>query len=252
MPARPRRTSSKKTAPLRRPAPAPAPELSTASGQQRADYVHAKLREAIQSGRLRPGDRVREIELAAWLNVSRTPIRDALRRLESAGLVSHAPRQGLVVTQLDPQQVLELYALREVLEGAAAALAARYASESEIRSLQKLLAAQRAAGSRAEELADLNRQFHEVLYHAARNRYLIGALRGLRDSLALLRDTTYSVPGRPPQALAEHTRIVDAIRRQNEGAAEDAATKHIRSAANARLSMVIDIGPSAKAGSARG
>ncbi|MDE3111333.1 MAG: GntR family transcriptional regulator [Chloroflexota bacterium] len=253
MPARPRRASSKKTAPPRRTTPAaPAPQPSAASGQQRADYVHAKLREAIQSGRLRPGDRVREIELAAWLNVSRTPIRDALRRLESAGLVSHAPRQGLVVTQLDPQQVLELYALREVLEGAAAALAARYASESEVRSLQKLLATQKGTGNRAEELADLNRQFHEVLYHAARNRYLIQALGGLRDSLALLRDTTYSVPGRPAQALAEHTRIVDAIRRQNETAAQDAATKHIRSAANARLSMVIDIGQSARAVSARG
>lgn len=214
-------------------------EASPRSGQHRADYVYAQLREAIHSGRLRPGDRVPEIELARWLNVSRTPIRDALRRLESAGLVSHAPRRGLIVTSLDPQQILELYALREILEGAAAAFAARYASESEIRSLQDLTARQKAAGSNAKELADMNRQFHELVYHAGRNRYLIQALRGLRDSLALLPGTTYSVAGRPAQALTEHTKIVDAIRRQNATLAEDAAKKHIRFAANARLSMVI-------------
>ena len=213
-------------------------EVSPRSGQHRADYVYAKLREAIHSGRLRPGDRVPEIELARWLSVSRTPIRDALRRLESAGLVSHAP-QGLIVTSLDPQQILELYALREILEGAAAAFAARYASESEIRSLQDLIARQKAAGNNAKELADLNRQFHELVYHAGRNRYLIQALRGLRDSLAILPGTTYSVAGRPAQALAEHTKIVDAIRRQNATGAEDGAKRHIRFAANARLSMVI-------------
>ena len=212
------------------------------SGEQRADFVYAKLREAIRTGRLQPGDRVREIELAAWLNVSRTPVRDALRRLESERLVSHAPRRGLIVTELDPQQVLELYALREVLEGAAANLAARYASESEVRSLQDLVARQRAAGDDAHELAGLNRQFHEVLYHAARNRYLIQALGTLRDSLALLRDTTYSVSGRPTAALAEHVKIVEAIKRQDSAGADEAARRHIRMASNARLTMVVGMG----------
>jgi DNA-binding GntR family transcriptional regulator len=212
------------------------------SGEQRADFAYVRLREAIHTGRLLPGERVREIELADWLNVSRTPIREALRRLESEGLTSRAPRRGLIVTELDPQQILELYALRETLEGMAAALAARYASDTEIGSLRQLIARQRSAGTSAAELASLNRQFHEILYRAGRNRYLIQALGSLRDALALLRDTTYSVPGRPAAALTEHQRIVDAIKRQDAAAADEAARKHIRMAANARLALVLNAG----------
>jgi DNA-binding GntR family transcriptional regulator len=205
--------------------------------------VYTRLRDAIRTGTLATGERVREVEIAHWLGVSRTPVRDALRRLESEGLLRHAARRGLIVTELDAQEVLELYALREVLEGMAAALAARYASESELRSLQEIIAQQRAAKDDTEKLAELNRQFHEVLYHAARNRYLLQALASLRDSLALLRDTTYSVPGRPAGALSEHVRIYDAIKRQDGSGAELAARKHIRQASNSRLAMIL--GPAA-------
>jgi DNA-binding GntR family transcriptional regulator len=208
------------------------------SGQQRADFVYTNVHEAISTGRLRPGDRVRESELATWLAVSRTPVRDALRRLESEGLVSHAARRGLVVTEFDAQQVVELYSLREALEGMAASLAARYASESEIRSLQDLIARQKLT-THPMELAELNKQFHALLYHAARNRYLIRALGGLSDSLAMLGDTTYSVPGRRPAALAEHLKIIDALKRQDAVAADAAARRHIRLGANARLTMVV-------------
>lgn len=224
------------------PASVPRPSSGLRNGQQRAEYAYAKLREAIHTGKLRPGDRIRELELAEWLSVSRTPIREALRRLESEGLASRAIRGGLIVTELDPQQVLELYILRETLEGMAAGLAARYASETELRSLDDLLTRQRAAQNDAGQLAALNRQFHQILYHAGRNRYLVQALGSLRDALALLRDTTYSVPGRPSIALAEHQRIVEAIRQQDTGAADEAARKHIRMAANARLSMVLSAG----------
>jgi DNA-binding GntR family transcriptional regulator len=209
------------------------------SGQQRADFVYSKLREAIQSRRLQPGDRVTEIEIAEWLKVSRTPVRDALRRLEAERLLTHAARRGLIVSELDAQQVLELYALREVLEGAAASLAARHASESELRSLQDLVARQRSVGvANAPQLAELNRQFHEVLYRAGRNRYLLQALSSLRDSLALLRGTTYSVKGRPRAALAEHVKIVESIKRQDPAAADAAARLHIHFAGNARLNMI--------------
>lgn len=212
------------------------------SGEQRAEFAYVRLREAIHSGRLHPGERIRETELAQWLSVSRTPIREALRRLESEGLASRAPRRGLIVTELDPQQILELYALRETLEGMAAGLAARYALEQEIATMRDLLTRQKAAGSDAAELAVLNRRFHEVLYQAGRNRYLLQALGSLRDALALLRDTTYAVPGRPAPALAEHQRIVDAIRRQDATAADEAARRHIRMAANARLALVLNAG----------
>lgn len=211
-------------------------------GQHRADFAYAKLREAIYSGKLRSGDRLREIELSEWLGVSRTPTREALRRLESEGLCGRSARGGLVVTELDSQQILELYSLREALEGMAAGLAARHASETEISSLRALLAEQRATPTDADRLAALNRQFHEVLYHAARNRYLLQALESLRDSLALLRETTYAVTGRPGSALIEHQRIIDAIKKQDAAAAEDAARKHIQAASNARLVLVLQAG----------
>lgn len=213
-------------------------------GQHRADLAYARLREAIYAGKLRPGSRLREIELSEWLGVSRTPTREALRRLESEGLCSRGIRGGLVVTQLDSQQILELYALREALEGMAAGLAARHASETEIASLRGLVAEQRAAGTDTNRLSRLNRDFHEVLYRAARNRYLLDALGSLRDSLALLRDTTYTVGGRPATALAEHQRIVEAIRRQDALAAEEAARKHIQMSGNARLALALQAGRS--------
>lgn len=220
-----------------------APERAGArGGQQRAEFAYVQLRDAIHNGQLHPGERIRETDLAGWLNVSRTPIREALRRLESEGLATRAPRRGLIVTELDPQQILELYALRETLEGMAAGLAARYASDHEIASMRQLLALQKAAGNHAAELAVLNRRFHEALYQAGRNRYLLQALGSLRDALALLRETTYAVPGRPAEALAEHRRIVDAVRRQDAVGADEAARRHIRSAANARLALVLNAG----------
>lgn len=209
-------------------------------GEQRADFAYSTLRDAIGSGRLKPGDRMREIGLADWLRVSRTPVREALRRLESEGLLSRAPRGGLVVTTLDPQQIHELYALREVLEGMAARLSARHASDSELMSLRNVIQQQTAAVGDTAQLALLNRHFHELLYQGARNRYLLQALGSLRDALALLRDTTYSVPDRPAVALEEHERIVDAITRRDAAAADAAAREHIQMAANARLTLVLN------------
>lgn len=220
-------------------------------GEHRAEFAYEKLKEAIATGELKPGDRVREIALAEWLNVSRTPIREAFRRLESEGLLSRAPRGGLVVTELDPQQIHDLYSLREALEGMAASLAARYASDGEVISLRNLLAQQRAASGNVHQLAVLNREFHEFLYRAARNRYLLHALGSLRDGLALLRDTTYSVPERPAAALLEHEHIVDAIERRQSEAADSAAREHIQNSANARLTLVLNAasnGPTRRGG----
>ena len=97
----------------------------------RGQHVYRKLRDAIQSGELKPGQRLMEIEVADWLHVSRTPVRDAMRRLESEGMMQHEPRNGLVVSSLDRQAMLELYAMREVLEGTAARLAALSTARTE-------------------------------------------------------------------------------------------------------------------------
>ena len=114
-----------------------APSAST-DELPRSERAHRYLRDAIRAGRLRPGDRLREVDLAATIGLSRTPVREALARLESEGLVVNDSMRGIVVTELDYSMVAELYVMREVLEGTAARLAAQHASEVELSILEEL------------------------------------------------------------------------------------------------------------------
>ena len=120
-------------------------------------FAYASLREAIRTGRLRPGSRVREKVIADWLEISRTPVREALRRLEADGLLAFEPHRGMVIAELDEPATLELYRMREVLEGAAAAFAARTASEAEIARLHGFLDTEATLLDDAPSLAELNR-----------------------------------------------------------------------------------------------
>jgi DNA-binding GntR family transcriptional regulator len=208
------------------------------SGSRGAN-AYARLKAAIRDGRFTPGQRMREAELAGWLGISRTPVRDALKQLESDGLVVAAPRRGLIVAELDQQQVSEIYGLRDVLEGLSARLAAGHASSAEVAALRELVGKQAATpDADVGGLARLNRQFHQVIYRSARNRYLLDVLESLDSALALLPGTTYSAAGRPTSALAEHRAIVDAIDARDAAAAEAAARAHIRAAEAIRLLML--------------
>jgi len=166
-------------------------------------------------------------------------VREALGRLESEGLVSRAPSRGVVVAELDHGLVAELYAMREVLEGTAAALAARHASEAEIDALREIAAMDRGVED-AVRLARVNRHFHEALFRSAHNRFLLRAVNALRQSMVLLGPTTLATPGRPDKARGEHERIVDAIARRDGAAADEAARAHIRAAYRARLSLMLE------------
>ena len=210
------------------------------AGNSRADYVKDCIREAIQSGRYQPGERIREVEVAEWLEVSRTPVREALRRLESEGLLTFVSWRGVVVADLDRQQVSELYAMREVLEGAAARLAARHIGDAEIELLETLLARADTLHDEPDTLAEINRQFHKTLYSAAHNRYLTQTLEQMRNSLALLQGTTFAVPGRAESAAEEHYEILEGILNRDPDAAEAAARKHIAGAQRARLQLLME------------
>lgn len=204
-----------------------------------ADVAYARLRGAIAGGRFRAGDRMREADLASWLGISRTPIRDALKRLETDGMVAAAPRRGLVISQLEQQQVSELYAVRDVLEGLAGRLAAQHASTAEIGAMRDLLERQaRTHDDDYAALARLNRLFHDVIYRATHNRYLINTLDGFESSLALLSGTTYVAPGRPKSALKEHGDLVNAIEAHDRTLAQEVASKHVRAAERIRLQLI--------------
>ena len=203
------------------------------------NLAYKKIREAIRSGTYKPGQRVREADFAEWLHMSRTPVREALRRIESEGLLSHEARRGLVIAKLDHQMVMELYALREALEGTAARLAARHAADFEINVLEQMMRDE-AALTEPKRLHEHNRLFHEALFRSAHNRFLLRAIGTVRDSVMLLNQTTFSLPGRPASAAVEHGSIVAAIARRDADGAERAAREHIRVTLGHRLKMLAE------------
>ena len=204
------------------------------------DDAYRHLLTAIVEGRIKPGDRVREAAVASETKLSRTPVREALRRLESEGLLVHTPHRGMVVNRLDHREITELYLIREVLEGTAAALAARHASDAEISALRDMLETQATRDAAPEDYARWNKFFHRALYRGAHNRYLVQMLDSLATSMSLLGRTTLSLPGRPSVALEEHTRIVEAIAAHDPEAAEAAARSHIHEAHKARLRVLFE------------
>ncbi|GAL30203.1 transcriptional regulator GntR family [Vibrio variabilis] len=199
--------------------------------------AYQKLLQAIRHGELTPGTRVREIEVAEMLGISRTPVRDAIRRLESDGLLIHLPRQGAVIKQLDQKEVIELYEVREVLEGTAARYAARHASEIELAELEDFNDIMLSNANDPIKVAEANRLFHQALYRAGNNRYLIDALNSLSNALTLLGGTTLQEGERAQTAYQEHQAIIDAIRQRDGDKAEQAARHHIQQAHRIRMRM---------------
>jgi DNA-binding GntR family transcriptional regulator len=204
----------------------------------RAEFAYIEIMAKLRRGELRAGQRLREAELAVALGISRTPVREAIRRIASEGLIEVVAGRGLVVAEFDKQQVRELYALRAVLEGAAAQLAARHASPSELELMHAVLEQSQETANSPEELMQLNIQFHRAIHEAAHNRYLERALAQMSDSLALLPGTTFSEPKRAAAAYAEHGAIFDALKRGKADLAEKAARHHIEMAGASRMRLM--------------
>jgi DNA-binding GntR family transcriptional regulator len=191
------------------------------------DYAYAALRREIIEGRFPPGRRLREIELASWLGVSRTPTRQALSRLEHEGLVDLRPRIGLVVATLDAAAMEELYEMRGALEGIASGLAARHSSARDVETLLQLVEAEPTLPEDAAVRYQHNLAFHHAIYQAAHNRFLMKSLQALNDAIALLGPTTMGVEGRFADAHDEHRRIVAAIEARNSEKADAEARAHV-------------------------
>lgn len=205
--------------------------------------AYDKIFDGIQTGRFPPGSRIKENDLTRWLKMSRTPVREALMRLESEGLLRHEAYRGIVIAQLDRQMVIELFLVREAAEGAAAALAARHATDGEIAALQALLKLERGVADDPVEGARYNRKLHAEIHGCAHNRYLLAHLRSLWSHMALVTNWTRRAKGRPEEALREHEAIITAIAERNAAAAEQAARSHIRAAQRALLTDWVEEQP---------
>ena len=192
--------------------------------------------DAIDVGTYRPGDRLVESELADRFGVSRTPIREALQRLETQSLLSRDGR-SLIVASLDHNQMAELYVVRGELEGLAARLAARHAKAEEVRVLREMVEEDDALRDNPAALARANRRFHKQIHLASHNRYLVQQLDLVHRSMALMATTSLAAMGRPEDALKEHDAIVKAIEARDFNAAGDALKQHISKAFVTRLKL---------------
>lgn len=204
------------------------------------ELVFETMREAIINGQLRPGERMMEIQLAEEMGVSRTPVREAIRKLELEGLVVMIPRKGAYVAGLSLKDIADVFEIRRALEGLAAELAADRITDQELENLERYL----VKISEEIECGDLNKvveidtDFHTLLYQASRNSKLTQIINNLREQIQRFRTTSLSLPGRMRVALDEHRKIVEAISSRDGELARKIAQEHIENAENSMMSMV--------------
>lgn len=197
--------------------------------------AYALILEAIEAGDYKPGDRLVESELAERLGVSRTPVREALQRLETQAMLTRDGR-SLIVASLDHNQLADLYTVRTELEGLAARLAARHATPEEVRVLRGMVTEDRVLlGGDPRQLSRANKRFHKQIHLASHNRFLVQQLDLVHRSMALMANTSFAAEGRDEVALEEHDQIVKAIESGDGEAAYQALKMHISRAFETRL-----------------
>jgi len=196
--------------------------------------AYALILDAIDVGTYKPGDRLVESELAERFGVSRTPIREALQRLETQSLLTRDGR-SLIVAALDHNQLAELYVVRSELEALAARLAAQHATAEEKNVLRDMVERDRELLGDPVALARTNRRFHKMIHLASHNRYLVQQLDLVYRTMALMATTSLAAEGRDETALNEHDQIVTAIENSDGDAAYAALKAHISTAFVTRL-----------------
>jgi DNA-binding GntR family transcriptional regulator len=205
-----------------------------------AEAIYGTLREAILRGILPAGERLTEVPIAKLFNRSRTPVREAILRLESERLTERAARGGFIVGGVTPEEVLEVYTVREVLDGVAARLAAQGILPAELDHLRWLNGRMREAAAERDfnAMIGLNIDFHEGVCRAGRNSLLLQIMRQIHDWVRRFPESTFSYSGRSMEAVAEHESLLDAIARRDSEAAERIAREHMTRGMKVRVAML--------------
>lgn len=201
--------------------------------------VYAVMRHAIITGLLEPGSAIREDMVAKDLGVSRTPVREAVRKLESEGLVNMHPAKGLTVTTFTRQQLIDIYYIREALEGMAARLAAQNASAIDLSILRQVVHDMEQAneGAELEQLQELTSRFHLHFCEMARNDRLFVMIKDLQDQIRRFTPSTLQHPGRREEAMTEHLALLKAVEERDADNAEKIMRQHRRRTLEVRLAM---------------
>jgi DNA-binding GntR family transcriptional regulator len=195
------------------------------------------LKNAILRGELAPGQPLVEVTLAAWAKVSRTPIREALMRLEQDGLVDRTDR-GLVVRDRSPEEIIDLYETRMILEATVGRVAAERRTDHDVRTLRRLYVHGNNIDTHdPQAMVVANQQFHRAVWRASHNESLLDLLERLNLHLARYPETTLQYPGRWSQAWHEHKELLDAVEARDSDRAYDVAMRHFKEARDIRLAQ---------------
>lgn len=204
------------------------------------EIVFETMREAIIHGVLEPGERLMEVQLAEEMGVSRTPVREAIRKLELEGFVVMVPRKGAYVADISFKDVADVFEIRAALESLAAGLAAERITDEELDELERLLVqvAETAEKNDLERLVEVDTLFHDTIYRASRNQRLVQIVSNLREQIQRFRKTSLGAPGRMKITLEEHKKLVEAIAERDVSLAQQLAQEHIENAENQMLEVL--------------
>lgn len=186
------------------------------------EKILENIRDAIVSGELQAGSHISEPELAERYGISRTPIREAFRQLESEGYLTVIPRRGVIVSEFSPKDIEEFYAIKSIMEGYAARRACEKLSEKDLGRLQTInnKLAELARIGDIKHFFKIHSDFHELFIKAADNEKLHDLIAGLVTKFQRLRFTSLSLPGRMVISVQEHEKIIEAFRKKDADLAE--------------------------------
>ena len=203
------------------------------------DVVFNTLRQAILKGELAPGERLMEIQLAQKLGVSRTPIREAIRKLELEGLVLMIPRRGAEVARISEKSLKDVLEVRRSLEELAIELACQRMTEEDMQALEEAQKAFKAAIDQGDamKIAETDEAYHDVIYHSTRNKRLVQILNNLREQMYRYRVEYLKRDGVFPQLIAEHEAIIRHIENNEKEKATEVMCRHIDN----QVEAVIDV-----------
>lgn len=204
------------------------------------ELVFETLRQSIIDGILEPGERLMEVQLAEEMGVSRTPVREAIRKLELEGFVVMIPRKGAYVADISTKDITDVFEIRAALESLACGLAAERITDDELDQLERELVRVAEAVERndLEKLIEIDTSFHDIIYKASRNDRLAQIINNLREQIQRFRSTSLAAPGRMKVALEEHKRIVEALAERNVNLAQALALEHVENAENKLLEAI--------------
>ncbi|MDI3481058.1 MAG: hypothetical protein PWQ97_713 [Tepidanaerobacteraceae bacterium] len=201
------------------------------------EMIYESIRQAIFYGELKPGDRLVEKELAEKMRVSRTPIREALRKLEAEGLIKHVPRKGVVVKGFSPEDIIEIYSIRQALEALAITYTVKNITETEIKKL-KVLIEEMAALTEEDEtegLFNTSQEFNDILLKSCKMPRLISLINTYKEYLKRFRMVTMREKERKISALKDHREILQAVIDRDAERARKLVEEHLQKALESYL-----------------